>query len=79
MKTRIALFFITLSSICLTTNAQVKIFDDNWISLGSLQKGGFGFHVTPNGYSYFKPSVMDNILGATWFVPQMMFKKIGLY
>ena len=63
MKTRIALFFITLSSICLTTNAQVKIFDDNWISLGSLQKGGFGFHVTPNGYSYFKPSVTGQF---TW-------------
>jgi hypothetical protein len=57
MKTSTAVLVISLLSIFLTTNAQVKIFDDNWISLGSLQKGGFGFHVTPNGFSYFRPSV----------------------
>lgn len=40
----------------LTINAQLKIFDDNWISIGSLYKGGFGIQVTPNGYTYFQPS-----------------------
>jgi hypothetical protein len=35
----------------------VKIFQDNSISLGSLQEGGFGLQIAPNRYSYFRPSV----------------------
>lgn len=61
MKTKITLFFITLLTISLpisfTTNAQVKIFENNSISLGSLQEGGFGLQLAPNRYSYFRPSV----------------------
>ena len=57
MKTRITLLLIMLLSICFDSNAQVKIFQDNWISLGSLQEGGFGLQITPNRFSYFRPSV----------------------
>jgi len=63
MKTRITLLLMMLLSICLSTNAQVKIFEDNWISLGSLQEGGFGLQITPNRYSYFRPSVFGQY---TW-------------
>ncbi len=38
-------------------HAQIKVFDDNFITLGSLSKGGYGFNMQPNGYSYFKPSI----------------------
>ncbi|MEI7501244.1 MAG: tail fiber domain-containing protein [Bacteroidota bacterium] len=57
MKTRITFILTVFLSICFSTTAQVKIFQNNWISLGSLQEGGFGLQIAPNRYSYFRPSV----------------------
>ena len=37
--------------------SQIKVFDDNWITIGSLSKGGYGLNILPNGYSYFAPSL----------------------
>ncbi len=56
MKKIFLVIAILMLSNSLTINAQLKIFDDNWISIGSLYKGGFGIQVTPNGYTYFQPS-----------------------
>lgn len=43
--------------ICTVTNGQIKIFEDNWISIGSLQKYGHGIQLEPCGTTYFTPNV----------------------
>ncbi|MFH1295681.1 MAG: T9SS type A sorting domain-containing protein [Bacteroidota bacterium] len=42
----------------LTLNAQIKVHNDNHISLGSLSKA-WGLQVQPNGYTYFQPSIFN--------------------
>lgn len=56
MKKTVKILLILLCSNYYVAHAQLKIFDDNWISIGSLYKGGFGIQVEPNGYTYFQPS-----------------------
>jgi hypothetical protein len=42
-----------------TSQSQIKIHDDNHVSLTSLTKGG-GLQVSPNGYTYFQPAVYSS-------------------
>lgn len=58
MKTKASIFqlIVLLCMMFNTTSGQIKIHNDNWISIGSLTKS-FGIQVEPNGYTYFQPSV----------------------
>ena len=56
MKTRKILTF-GLLLLLTTAQCQIKIFNDNWISIGSLQKGGFGIQLGNGQVTYFNPSV----------------------
>ena len=59
MKSRI---FITGSIILFwvfTLQAQIKIHNDNHVSIGSLTKS-YGVQVQPNGYTYFQASLPQN-------------------
>lgn len=42
--------------INITLYAQIKIHQSGWITLQSLQEGGFGVNIQPNGFTYFRPS-----------------------
>jgi hypothetical protein len=58
MNTKIRIIFgLFFYALTVTTMSQIKVFDDNFITLGSLSKGGYGFNMHPNGYSYFRPSI----------------------
>ena len=52
-----SLFTIILLLSFLVANCQIKIFDDNWISVGSLQKGGKGIQIEPDGVASFHPCI----------------------
>jgi len=52
------LFFFVLNNV----NGQIKVWNDNWVSLGSLNKD-FGVQIAPSGYTYFQPSVYGDF---TW-------------
>lgn len=41
------------------SKSQIKIHSDNWISIGSLSKGG-GIQVQPNGFTTFQPAVYNS-------------------
>ncbi len=56
MKTKDFLISILLVS-SFFANGQIKVFDNNWISLGSLQQFGKGIQIDPLGVSYFNPNV----------------------
>ena len=48
------LFQILFIFLSVNLNAQIKVHDDNHISIGSLTKGG-GLQLTPDGQFYFQP------------------------
>ncbi|MCR5660362.1 MAG: hypothetical protein K6G25_13690 [Bacteroidales bacterium] len=47
--------FMTLTIIlfAVAAQAQIKVHDDNWVSIGCLN-GDFGLQVTPIGYTYYR-------------------------
>ncbi|MBM3405286.1 MAG: T9SS type A sorting domain-containing protein [Bacteroidetes bacterium] len=58
MKYKIIYPIIFLCSITFVSMAQIKIHDDNHISLGSLSKS-FGLQIHPSGHTYFQPSIYE--------------------
>lgn len=48
-----ALFTFAIVLLAVAAQAQLKIHDDNWVSIGCLN-GNFGLQVTPNGYTYMR-------------------------
>lgn len=48
-----ALMTIAIALLALAARAQIKVHDDNWVSIGCLN-GDFGLQVTPTGYTYFR-------------------------
>ncbi len=55
MKTNILITTAVLLMVCGISHAQIKIHDDDHISLGSLTKGG-GMQMQPEGYIYYQPT-----------------------
>ena len=52
---------ITLAIVLLAMagRAQIKVHDDNWVSIGCLN-GSFGLQVTPSGYTYSRTQISDS-------------------
>ena len=48
-----ALFTFAIVLLAVVAQAQIKVHDDNWVSIGCLT-GDFGLQVTPIGYTYFR-------------------------
>jgi hypothetical protein len=46
-----------LLALNITLFGQIKIHPSGWITLQSLQEGGFGVNIQPNGFTYLRPSV----------------------
>lgn len=46
-------FILAIMLFAVVAQAQIKIHDDNWVSIGCLN-GDFGLQVTPIGYTYFR-------------------------
>jgi hypothetical protein len=80
MKTRMVLTTL-LILIVTSIFGQIKVFNDNHISLGSLQKWGQGIQIADNRVSYFNPGVYTeyswlnmtnstNNLAKNWIVSQ---------
>lgn len=44
---------LTTMLFVMAAQAQIKVHDDNWVSIGCLN-GDFGLQVTPIGYTYFR-------------------------
>ncbi len=59
MKTKISLLLVFMT-FYIVTEAQIKIFEDNFISIGSLQKYGHGIQLPPEGYAIFNPSIFGD-------------------
>ena len=57
---------ITLAIVLLAVagRAQIKVHDDNWVSIGCLN-GSFGLQVTPSGYTYSRTQISDSYSWAT--------------
>ncbi len=53
--------FLTILVVLITfsMSAQIKVHENNHISLGSLTLG-WGVQIQPNGYTYFQPSVFND-------------------
>lgn len=73
-----ALFTLSILLLAAAANAQIKVHDNNWVSIGCLN-GNFGLQVTPGGYTYFRTennnnyswvnlSVADNSTQKHWIV-----------
>jgi len=58
MKTKRAFFCISAILLVFNMNAQIKVHNNNHISLGSLTKS-YGVQIQPSGYTYFQPSLFD--------------------
>lgn len=54
-----ALFTLAIALLTIAAQAQLKIHDDGWVSLGSLTKA-YGTQVNPSGYAYFRTQSNDN-------------------
>ena len=48
-----AIFTMAIVLLAVAAQAQIKVHDDNWVSIGCLN-GDFGVQVTPIGYTYFR-------------------------
>lgn len=48
-----ALFTFAIVLLAVVAQAQIKVHDDNWVSIGCLTDD-FGLQVTPIGYTYFR-------------------------
>lgn len=55
MKANILIITAIMLVLSSQTNAQIKIHDDNHVSLGSMTKAG-GFQMQPEGYIYHQPT-----------------------
>ena len=47
------LFTLAIVLMGIVAQAQIKVYDDNWVSIGCLNHQ-FGIQVTPIGYTYFR-------------------------
>lgn len=54
-----ALFTLAIVLLTLGAQAQIKVHDNNWVSIGCLN-GNFGLQVTPSNYTYFRTQINDN-------------------
>lgn len=59
-----ALFTLVIVLLSMAAQAQIKVHDDNWVSIGCLN-GNFGLQVTPIGFTYCRTQNMDNYSWAT--------------
>ena len=50
--------------LAVAAQAQIKVHDDNWVSIGCLN-GNFGLQVTPSGYIYYRTQSSSNFSWAT--------------
>jgi hypothetical protein len=48
-----ALFTLAILLLAVTAKAQIKIHEDNWVSIGCLN-GNFGLQVVPGGFTYLR-------------------------
>lgn len=53
------LFTLAIVLFALAAQAQIKVHDDNWVSIGCLN-GNFGLQVTPAGYTYFRTQIQTD-------------------
>lgn len=51
-----ALFTLAILLLAVAAQAQIKVHDDNWVSIGCLN-GDFGLQVTPSGLTYFRTQI----------------------
>lgn len=59
-----ALFTIAIIMVAMAAQAQIKVHDNNWVSIGCLNHQ-FGIQVTPTGYTYFRTQDSTNYSWAT--------------
>ena len=59
-----ALFTMAIVLLAIMAQAQIKVHDDNWVSIGCLNNS-FGLQVTPIGYTYFRTQSDKNYSWAT--------------
>lgn len=56
---RKALFTFAIVLLAVAAQAQIKVHEDNWVSIGCLN-GSFGVQVLSNGYTYFRTHINTN-------------------
>lgn len=68
------LFTLAIVLISIAAQAQIKVYDDNWVSIGCLNHQ-YGIQVTPIGYTYFRAQDSINYSWATLSIANSFHQK----